>query len=248
MPVKTIKLPNDARMTCLHQGNTNGCGTACIAMILSYLFGKDVTQHEVDLEIRRMNIFTSPGDLVRFAQKQGLTAAAYNNGDLGELQLHLNAGRPVQALIRSERSLHYVVVTGFEDDSNVGECLICLDPATGNRKMIPRAKFLDSWAYLPGLFNNFYIAYSNQTSPLPPERVSDVFLAIKVLDGLTQALNSLHSLLLPASLKSWIKSILQLPSGLLKAILVSPVALLFITLTKMQRWISESAVVKSPVS
>lgn len=235
-------------MPCLHQGNTNGCGTACIAMILSYLLEKEVTQDEVDREIRRMNIFTSPGDLVRFAQQQGLRAAAYNNSDLGELQLHLKAGRPVQALIRSERGLHYVVVTGFEDDSNVGESLIYLDPSTGSRKNISSANFLDSWGNLPWLFNNFLIAYSDKMAPVPSGRVEDVVFAMKVLDGLTQASNTLHSLIFPTSLKSYTSDIVNLPAGLLKVFLFTPVAVLFLTLRKMQRWISGSAVVKNPVS
>src|SRR5689334_22772778 len=74
------RLPHDGTMPLYDQGNTNGCGTTSLAMIMSYLLGRPVTQAEVDHAIRRMDVFTSPRDMIEFAQANGLAAAGYNHG------------------------------------------------------------------------------------------------------------------------------------------------------------------------
>ena len=50
-----------------YQGQTNGCGTTSLAMIMSYL-GIPETQGDIDGAIRRMDIFTSPTDILDFAR------------------------------------------------------------------------------------------------------------------------------------------------------------------------------------
>lgn len=203
-------------------------------MILSYFLRKNIAVMDIDRLIRRMDIFTSPGDLLTMARKYGLRAEAYNRGNLQEVRLHLAQGRAIQALIRSEDGLHYVVLTGIEAQELSGEQIICLDPAIGKRIFLPTGLFLSKWGYLPGLFHNFFIVYAKDSDALPASRINDLRLAIGVLDGITKFANNLHFLFFPDHARSRLKSILQLFSGLLQSLVCAPPALLRIAIGSLK--------------
>src|SRR5579871_2163072 len=77
-PGQEVTIPNEESMPDYNQGQTNGCGTTSLAMIMTYL-GIPETQGDVDGAIRRMNIFTSPTDILDFARSKGLSAEGYNH-------------------------------------------------------------------------------------------------------------------------------------------------------------------------
>lgn len=52
------------------QGNTNACGTTSLAMIMSYLLGRHIAHEQIDDEIRRLDSFSSPNDLVVYAAQR----------------------------------------------------------------------------------------------------------------------------------------------------------------------------------
>src|SRR5438270_11413614 len=63
LPGQEHTIPNDDSMPDYYQGQTNGCGTTSLAMIMSYL-GIPETQADIDGAIRRMDVFTNPTDIL----------------------------------------------------------------------------------------------------------------------------------------------------------------------------------------
>jgi ABC-type bacteriocin/lantibiotic exporter with double-glycine peptidase domain len=169
-------------MPFLDQGTTNGCGTTSLAMITSYLTGRPISQAQVDHEVRRMDIFSPPGELVEFARARGLSAEMYNNGSIDELKGFLDRGIPCQALISSDNSgslttLHYVAVVGYGVDDKGKEYVILHDPNKGDDPSTPGLEgglvrmsmdeFKSKWSKPPAGFENFFIAYAPGGTSLP---------------------------------------------------------------------------------
>jgi hypothetical protein len=234
MPFPTTKLADESELIPMHQGETNACGTTSLAMILRYFLRKNIPTAELDRKIRRLDIFTSPGNLVTLGRSYGLKTEAYNRGNLLEIRSHLEQGRAVQALIRSEDGLHYVVLTGIQSQGHSGEQVVCLDPAIGKRIFVPVERFLASWGNLPGLFHNFFIVYSKDTDAIAPSRIQDVRLAIGVLDGITKCLNNAHFLFSPDDSKRRFRSIFQVLSGFFQSIFLFPFAILRIAIASLK--------------
>jgi hypothetical protein len=62
---------NDLGVVPQGQGGTNACGTTSLAMLLTY-WGKPTDHVKIDQAIRRMDMPTSPDDVVRYAESQGM--------------------------------------------------------------------------------------------------------------------------------------------------------------------------------
>jgi ABC-type bacteriocin/lantibiotic exporter with double-glycine peptidase domain len=126
-------------ITPIYQGQTNGCGTACLAMVLNYFHKLDntsaseLTQAELDWECRKRDSFTSPQLLRQAAHQRGIHARFYNHATWDEIQAHLDNNRPLIALHQVGQTLadfHYVVIHGYEiaDDAST-PVLFMVDPA-----------------------------------------------------------------------------------------------------------------------
>ena len=120
----TIFPGNVDTMPILNQGDTNGCGTTSLAMIMTHLTGKQFTRESIDADIRRFDVFTSPQHIVDYARDHGLESQGYNHGSAEELRSFIDRGIPVQLIVNAGGSsdvsdigkLHYVAVVGYYTD------------------------------------------------------------------------------------------------------------------------------------
>lgn len=141
------------------QGDTNGCGTTSLAMLLSFWKGKDgaFTREQIDGSIRRFNMPTSPLNIVKYAEDNGFRSKAVN-GSVEQLQSYVDKGVPVQIMYDpnndgSDAVLHYVDVIGFEKDASGKVTGVKIaDPAMGEMgvdgggiKTVPIDEFKEKW-------------------------------------------------------------------------------------------------------
>ncbi|MEP6653117.1 MAG: C39 family peptidase [Myxococcales bacterium] len=204
------------------QGQTNGCGTTSEAMILTYLLGHPVHQYDIDNQIRQVNSFTSPQDMVRYAQRQGLSAEMYNHGTINELQGYVARGIPCQCMISADNSgsistLHYVDVVGFGTDTSGRDGVVVHDPANpdgGRSQFIPIAEFQAKWAKPPGGFENFFIAYAPGGTALPPSRKDGIEGTLAGAEGVANVTNGFHRFFAPNTAGEYFHGLVQLPTGI----------------------------------
>jgi uncharacterized protein YvpB len=164
----------------------NACGTTSAAMIFDYL-GKPTKPEALDAEIRRADIFTAPHDIVEAAHRRGIQAAPYNNANLDEVAAHLKRGRPVQALIKTGRSLeslHYVAITAIDDKT-----VHFLDPATGKNAHLSRAEFEKQWGNVGAGFKNYVNVFAKKGDKLPAARPGSAAGAMTAVDGVANVVN-----------------------------------------------------------
>ena len=182
------------------------CGTTSLAMITSYLTGQSLDQNQVDSEIRRLNVFTSPGEMIEFARDRGLQAEMYNDGTWGELKGFIDRGIPCQALISNDNTgdfstLHYVAVVGYGVDKDGKEYVILHDPNQGDDPnttaqegglvRMPLEEFQQKWKNPPAGFDNFFIAYAPGGTDLPPGRDDGIEGTLTTSEGIANITNGL---------------------------------------------------------
>ncbi|HEY9685608.1 MAG TPA: C39 family peptidase [Coleofasciculaceae cyanobacterium] len=133
------------------QGQTNGCGTAALAMALNCLAGTaapQITQAMLDRGHREMDSFCAPHMLIRAARKHGFQGQLYNRATLSEIIAHLDAQRPLLSLHSTNGTitgLHYVLVAGYQkSETGADTQLILWDPAPrcNQRKVIGYQEFV----------------------------------------------------------------------------------------------------------
>ena len=139
------------------QGQTNACGTTSLAMSMSYLLGREIDHGRIDEDIRRLDGFSSPNDLVAYARDAGLNAEMYNHGSPEELARFVDKGVPTQILVSVDgsgdmSSMHYVVVTGYERDSAGKLAFTILNPAGGCVETWGAAELEEKWGDTPAGF------------------------------------------------------------------------------------------------
>ncbi len=127
----------------------NGCGAACIAMVMQYWQRQqhvlqavpNVEEIQRALYSRRARgIYAS--DLERYLRQHGFRTFAVR-GEWTDLRQHLEKGRPLILALRSGRGdLHYVVLTGLDWRENI---VLKHDPA--GRKLLKqhRSDFEREW-------------------------------------------------------------------------------------------------------
>jgi ABC-type bacteriocin/lantibiotic exporter with double-glycine peptidase domain len=226
--MKIKRIPNPQNMPLLSQGKTNGCGTTSLAMILTYLLGRPVSREEIDSEIRRMDVFTAPGDIVAYAHHVGLKAEMYNNGTWSEVKSRIAEGIPVQALIHADqlgmgydiKGPHYIAIIGYKTDPVAGEESVLYHDSNGGRNgssaiayQLRVSEFERMWARVGFGFKNFFIAIAPEGTQLPAGRDKGVVAVLGTLSGVTNLLNGLNRLYTPYSFRSFVYGIFQVPAG-----------------------------------
>ncbi|MEB3329806.1 MAG: C39 family peptidase [Candidatus Sericytochromatia bacterium] len=189
--------------TLLDQGQTNGCGTTGLAMVLNYFEGGKpaYTREALDSAIRHHDMFTSPGEMARFAEERGLVASIHSGTQPAELRRLLDAGLPVQILMDvSEQGngsgLHYEVVTGHGVGPD-GERYFELANPWGRREYMAEAVLLEKWGSLKaagvpiGLDRVAVVLKPRgNPTPLPPDQrgafLNASTVALRVAQGVTQ--------------------------------------------------------------
>ena len=100
----------------IDQGNTNGCGTTSLAMVMNY-YGQQVSREQIDKDIRQGDVFTSADNILSWAAGHGMRAEMKNEASLEDLASMIDQGVPVITLIEpsdpNDLNLHYEVVTGY---------------------------------------------------------------------------------------------------------------------------------------
>jgi ABC-type bacteriocin/lantibiotic exporter with double-glycine peptidase domain len=129
-----------------------GCGAACISMILQYWSQKDPRFRRevptVDSIQRTLYAPEAHGifarDMKQYLERQGLRAFTFP-GDWDALKQQLSKGRPLIVCLREgslESKLHYVVVAGLDSAQNL---VFINDPADKKMAASHRADFEKSW-------------------------------------------------------------------------------------------------------
>jgi uncharacterized protein YvpB len=221
-PGQEVTIPNETSMPDYNQGQTNGCGTTSLAMIMTYL-GVPMTQGDVDSAIRRVDVFTSPTDILDFARANGLSAEGYNHGSLDEMKGFLDKGIPCQALITADGSgdmgeMHYVAVVGYGKDASGNDYVKIHDPATGKTTDVPQAQFEKEWGSTPLGFDHYFNAFAPGGTQLPPSRFDGIEGTLAAADGLTNVTNNFDRLIHPHSVGDFVHGMFGLPGGIVETI------------------------------
>lgn len=127
----------------------NGCGAACIAMVMRYWQRQRPELPAVPNVEEIQRALYSPrargiyaSDLERYLQQHGFRTFAVR-GEWSDLRDHLEKGRPLIVALKSGRNdLHYVVLTGLDWQEDV---VLKHDPA--ERKLLKqhRSDFQREW-------------------------------------------------------------------------------------------------------
>jgi ABC-type bacteriocin/lantibiotic exporter with double-glycine peptidase domain len=131
-----------------------GCGAACIAMVIQYwakathtLPGDDAnaaTIQKLLYDPRAGGI--KARDMERYFRQNGFDTFAFH-GEWRDLERHLSQGRPLIVCLREggafAHSLHYVVLVGLDDEQNA---VLVNDPAGRKLMKLDRAGFQKKWS------------------------------------------------------------------------------------------------------
>ena len=130
----------------------NGCGAACISMVMQYWLRDEDTAvppaaqaHRIQRELYRpkaKGIYAS--DMEQYLRRNGFRVFAFR-GTRQDLQNHLAKGRPLIVCLKdSGRSgpLHYVVVVGLESQDGV---ILVNDPAQRKLLKMDLGNFESRW-------------------------------------------------------------------------------------------------------
>jgi hypothetical protein len=231
------RLPDADRMPYFDQGTQNACGTTTLAEIMSYL-GVPESKDDIDSAIRRMNIFTSPNDMIDFARDHGLKAEGYNHGSWDEVKSMIDQGHPVQALIQADitypdgssiKGQHYIAIEGYQKDPVTGEDYVLYhdpnigdDPNTaaneGVEQRMKVSDFMKMWGDVGFGFDNYFIAYAKGNETLPPGRDDGLEGVLGTLDGVTNMTNGLSRIGDPDSFGSFVHGIPEFIGGLVQTV------------------------------
>jgi hypothetical protein len=168
--------PNDAALWLPGQGRANACGTTTLAYILRHLLRDCApTRAEIDVQLRRGNIFSAPMLLAAYARRLGLSVRAYNGASIEFVSALIDRGVPVMVLmdttplnLRDTANLHWVAPV-----VRCGDRVGIYNPH-GFQEELDLASFQAHWrqARIFGLpaWSNFAIAIGRNPAALPPLR------------------------------------------------------------------------------
>ena len=131
--------PTGNSMPFYDQGDSQGCGTTSLSMILKY-FGIDISREAIDSVIRRTDSSagSNPGDLIEFARDHGLEAEGYNNASWEDVKSMIDQGYPVMASIgNGDGGRHLIVITGYQTGADGKTRVLYHDPEHGDENGVP---------------------------------------------------------------------------------------------------------------
>ncbi len=140
-------------VTPLDQGNSNGCGTASLATVMSY-FGNTRTREQIDEQIRPYDMPTAPDRMMEYARANGMRAEIKTDASVDDLVRMVDQGVPPIVLIDpdgnvNDANLHYVTVSGYSRDADgqISELSIA-NTATGKVEKMSVDDFQKRWGDL----------------------------------------------------------------------------------------------------
>lgn len=127
----------------------NGCGSACLAMIIRYWDGQ-TNRHSIPREsepaiYQRLYSRKAAGipaiAMKQYLEEQGFRAYAFE-GTWKDLQQHLSKGRPLIVCLKHGAVRHYTVVSGMDADRDI---VLTNDPDGKKLQKLSRAEFERGW-------------------------------------------------------------------------------------------------------
>jgi predicted double-glycine peptidase len=123
----------------------NGCGAACVSMVMSYWAHQGTTPAPgADPGPVMSNLYSTRGILASqmkdYFENQGFRTYVFA-AEWSDLNHHLARGRPVIVCLQGD-PLHYVVVVGIDPHNDI---VIVNDPARRKLTQIDRPSFEKSW-------------------------------------------------------------------------------------------------------
>lgn len=117
------------------------CGGAAAAMVLRYWGERGVHAGDFARLVSGRPAGITTTDLLSEVRRRGWRARRISAGDLDTLAKHLEAGRPVIALLRvAPERYHYVVLLAL-----TGERAVVHDPARGPYRVMSRDEWAEAW-------------------------------------------------------------------------------------------------------
>jgi hypothetical protein len=134
----------------------NACGTTALSSVFTY-WNKPISPSRIDAAIRRLDLFTAPDELVRFARDNGMRASLKQGASLEDVARMLDQGVPPIALIEprynpnpNDLVLHYVTVKGYTraPDGTIETLRIADSAGGGHEYDLSADEFLQLWSDL----------------------------------------------------------------------------------------------------
>ena len=227
------RIPNAGSMPYLDQGNSNGCGSTSLAMVLNY-YGIPVTREDIDREIRRADnsIGATPEDELQYARDHGLEAEEYNNGSWEEVKSMIDKGYPVMASVTGHNlaeqpdgnlpgGRHQIAITGYEKGADGKEYVLFHDPnhgGTDKEKKISVDDFKRIWGEEDFGVKNFFMVFAPEGSDLPASRMDGAQGAMGTLNGLANISNGFDRIFSPDDFGCFVHGIPEFFGGLVQTV------------------------------
>ncbi len=132
----------------------NGCGSACISMIIQYWDNKtsaasSIRENETQIFRRlysgeRKGIAASA--IESYLSQQGFKVFAFN-GAWPDLERHISMGRPLIVCLKKGNASHYIVVAGIDSELGI---VLANDPAGRKLQKVKRKQFEKEWSESDG--------------------------------------------------------------------------------------------------
>lgn len=130
----------------------NGCGAACIWMVMQYWLKSEDAGIQPVPDLRRIqSALYSPdakgiyaSDMERYLRRNGFRVFAFD-GTMKDIRHHLSKGRPLIVCLGDSGKagpLHYVVVVGLDRPEGI---VLVNDPAQRKLLKMDRANFEERW-------------------------------------------------------------------------------------------------------
>ena len=207
------------------QGDSNGCGTTSLSMILKY-FGVDIPREQIDQVIRRtdLSLGSTPGDLIEFARDHGLAAEGYNNGSWEQVKSLVDQGCPCMASIANgSGGRHLIVITGYETGPDGTERVLYHDPELGDENGVAGQEqsmslddFKAKWGENTFGVTNYFMAFGAAGTDLPKGTDKGAEGALGTVAGAANVVNGFDRIFSPDGVGCVLHGIPQFFGGLVQ--------------------------------
>ena len=152
-PITEHSVSNLIKIPKTRQATDHTCGVASFQSLL-YYYGIEIREDKLATALHAED-YARTGEIVQYAQAQGLTVETRRNMTLAELQQYIDKKIPVmvcmqawpdkpmtiEAYQKDWEDGHWVVVIGYDKNN-----IYMMDPSTlGNYAYVPRAEFEARW-------------------------------------------------------------------------------------------------------
>jgi hypothetical protein len=219
--------PTGQTMPFYDQGNSQGCGTTSLAMILKY-FGIDISRKQIDSVSRRTDssLGSNPGDLIEFARDHGLEAEGYNNASWEDIRSMIDQGYPVMpSIANGSGGRHLIVITGYETGTDDKTRVLYHDPelgdevgVAGHEQSMSLGEFKEKWGDGTFGLKNYFIAFAPAGTDLPAGNDKGAEGALGTHAGAENVVNGWDRIFSPDCFGDFAHGIPQFFGGLVQTI------------------------------